>query len=185
MKLRGYVIALTLTSAALFSLHLAADAQAPAEPLFYKLANPKLWSLDLEIAAELEIDGPEHFQFSESEDIDLNFVPIDDDLLASFKERGEAQFVKDIMSGKNRINAMFAVADSFLVSKEISDLDGGGKLLTLRLRQVIDDEFFTVEKWFIYPKTALQVSFRHSVKADRELVTKAEAEFNKIQVRQR
>jgi hypothetical protein len=143
-----------------------------------KFPEPALWSRDTEVGTE--IVGPEHYYFTGTTDIDLNLVPIEDDLSASLKERGEAQFVKDTMRGKNTVNTMFGADESKLLSHSLKPA-AGGQVLEINTSQKIDGvEFLILEKYFVYPKEAVHLALRWPKYFDAQKVTAAKAAFSRV-----
>lgn len=153
-------------------------ASSSLPQIVYQLPEPTLWGRDLEAGAE--IVGPEHYYFAGTTNIDLNIVPIEDDLLNSLKTRGEKQIVLDMMHGKNTINAMFAAEDSILIShnsKPIAD----GQLLELATTQKIGTEQFRIlEKYFIFNNESVHLELRWPASADPEKVKLAQKNFASI-----
>lgn len=189
--LASVVLMFLMTSVFVFS----DTAQSVLPQLSYKIPEPKLWLKHND--PEISLVGPAHYYFNQTEDIDLNIVPIDDDLLTSLNERGEKNFIDDIMRGKNQINQMFAAQPSKLVSYKVTNISasdratasevvqqagGEGKLLELRLTQVLGDEEHNIlERFFIYPKQAINFQLRSKKSSDPNKVKQAEKLFVQIQ----
>ena len=110
----------------------------------------------------------------------MNYLPIEDDLSASLKERGEAQFVKDAMRGKNLINTMFGAAETRLLNHKLKTVPNG-QLLEINTTQKIDgEEFLILERYFIYPKEAVHLELRWAKSASAEKVLQAQKAFSRV-----
>lgn len=154
-------------------------AESSLPHLTYQLPQAQKWKRFKDF--DLDLAGPKQYYFSDTDNIDLNVVPIDDDLLTSLTERGEKQFVQDIMKGKNAINQMFAVGESKLIEYKISNGKSGEKILSLRTeQQIVNENFYVIEKYFIYPKQAVNFQLRFKQSSDQVLVKQAAALFEQI-----
>lgn len=153
-----------------------ASSSIPA--LRYQVPEAAQWSRDKDLQTELI--GPEHYYFGKTENIDLNIIPIEDDLLSSLNTRGAEQFVSDIMHGKNSINTMFGADESKLVSKNLS-MVGEARVLEIKTTQAIETKNFTIlEKYYIYQNQAVNFQLRWSEDADPKELKTAQALFAKI-----
>jgi hypothetical protein len=159
------------------------NADSTLPQIVYQLPEPSLWKRDTAIGTELA--GPEHYYFNQTDNIDLNIVPIEDDLLDSLKTRGAQQFTQDIMSGKNHINTMFGAEDTKLISSELKSFNGA-YILELRTEQKIEKLTLSVlEKYFIYKGQAVNFQLRWQNDSDVQNVKKAQLVFNKMTVQAR
>ena len=155
------------------------NAESSLPHLTYQLPQAQKWKRFKDF--DLDLAGPKQYYFSDTEDIDLNVVPIDDDLLTSLNERGEKQFVEDIMRGKNAINQMFAVGETKLIEYKISNGASGQKILSLKTeQQIVNEYFYVIEKYFIYPKQAVNFQLRFSQNSDQALAKQAQTLFEQI-----
>lgn len=155
------------------------SAESSLPHLTYQLPQAQKWKRFKDF--DLDLAGPKQYYFSETDNIDLNVVPIDDDLLTSLNERGEKTFVEDIMRGKNAINQMFAVGDTKLIEYKLTAGQSGEKVLSLKTEQKIENEtFYITEKYFIYPKQAVNFQLRFSQSSDQKLVKQASDLFEQI-----
>jgi hypothetical protein len=155
------------------------NAESSLPHLTYQLPQAQKWKRFKDF--DLDLAGPKQYYFSDTDNIDLNVVPIDDDMLTSLTQRGEKQFVEDIMRGKNAINQMFAVGDSKLIDYKLSTGSAGQKILSLRTeQQIVNETFYVIEKYFIYPKQAVNFQLRFNQSSDQALVKQATALFEQI-----
>jgi hypothetical protein len=124
--------------------------------------------------------GPEHYLFGGTPNIDLNIVPMDEDLLKQLSTRGASQFVADTLQGKNKINKMFGVGETKLVDYKLmaaKDL----RILQIRSRQTIGiDKIQTVEKYYFYKNTTLHLELRWQDDSDQRKVKQALKEFSQM-----
>jgi hypothetical protein len=153
-------------------------AESSLPHLTYQLPQAQKWKRFKDF--DLDLAGPKQYYFSETDNIDLNVVPIDDDLLTSLTERGEKQFIEDIMRGKNAINQMFGVGETLLISYQVVGAPDK-KVLSLKTQQKIENEiFYITEKYFIYPKQAVNFQLRYKQSSDQNLVKQAALLFEQI-----
>lgn len=177
MKKKLFLAAAVFVAFALLLQNQNAESSLPH--LTYQLPQAQKWKRFKDF--DLDLAGPKQYYFSETDNIDLNVVPIDDDLLTSLTQRGEKQFVQDIMRGKNAINQMFAVGDSKLIEYKLSTGKAGEKILTLRTeQQIVNETFYVTEKYFIYPKQAVNFQLRFKQSSDQALVKQAAVLFEQI-----
>lgn len=133
----------------------------------YFLPEPQKWSRDYDVQAD--ISGPKHFYFKDSENIDLNVIPIDDDLSASLNTRGVDQFIQDVLEGKNLINDTFGVGRTEVLTYNLKK-EKDHQILEISCQQMIEDEKVeTLERYYIYPHYAVhaQLRWRNSAGADK------------------
>ena len=156
------------------------QATSSLPQIVYQLPQPKLWQRDLEIAEEIEWVGPEHFYFAGTDNIDLNVMPIDDDLYKSFLERGEKQFIKDTMRGKNLIDGMFGVEPAQLVKHTSQKLNDAIILEINTTQRLPDGQYEILEKYFIYPGQAINFQLRWPQTADGKKVLEAQNAFAQL-----
>lgn len=168
----------SVLTAGLIFLFYQNQAVSSLPQVVLQLPEPALWQRDLSVGTD--IVGPEHYYFNGTTDIDLNYVPIEDDLSVSLKERGEAQFVKDTMRGKNLINSMFGADSTRLLSHTLKTLPGG-QLLEINTAQKIDgEEFLILERYFIFPNEAVHLELRWAKSASAEKVLLAQKAFSRV-----
>lgn len=176
MKKKLFLAGAIFIATALILQNQTAESSLPH--LTYQLPQAQKWKRFKDF--DLDLAGPKQYYFSETDNIDLNVVPIDDDLLTSLNERGDQQFVKDIMRGKNAINQMFGVGDTVLISYQVVS-SADKKVLSLKTQQKIENEsFYIIEKYFIYPKQAVNFQLRYKQSSDQNLVKQAAALFEQI-----
>lgn len=180
MRKKLILAILTVFSSILFFQN-RANSDLPV--ISYQLPEPALWKRDEEIGTE--IIGPEHYYFEQTEDIDLNIVPIDDDLAESLKTRGQEQFIKDIMNGKNAINGMFGIEPVQLVSSELKTENGAQVLYLNTTQRIENDQFEILEKYFIYKGQAVNFQLRWPQTANAEQIKKAQKIFGQISLQAR
>ena len=157
-----------------------ADAESGAPVLVYRIPDISKWSRDHEM--DTEIVGPKHFYFSDTDNIDLNIVPIDDDLQKSLASRGTDVFVKEALGAKNMINRMFTVGESELVDFKLQS-KAGIQELQMRCKQNIEGlQIQTLEKYFIVKGQALHAELRWQNNSDMEKVKQATKLFSEMTV---
>lgn len=158
-------------------------AQSTLPALSYQLPSPASWQRDLDV--EVDMIGPEHYYFEKNEDIDLNIVPIEDDLAESLRTRGLEQFLQDILLGKNMINRIFDVDDVVLLSHELTQ-QNGAQVLRIRTTQRVEEEQLQIEeKYFIYPGQAVNFQLRWSQNANADQLRRAQQAFEQISMQSR
>ncbi|MGZ3725163.1 MAG: hypothetical protein ACXWQQ_05155 [Pseudobdellovibrio sp.] len=146
----------------------------------YFLPDAKKWSRDTDVVAD--ISGPKHFYFLDTENIDLNVVPIDDDLASSIRSRGVDQFVKDILTGKNYIDAVFGVNKTEILSYNLVK-EKGRQILEINSRQLLSEGMVeSTEKYYIYPGRTIQTQLNWKKAADPAQVKEARKLFADFRV---
>lgn len=182
MKKHPYLKALGLFAVIGFVfLQLGAHGAVPAPELVSSAGNSASWLRDVEVSPVST--GAEHYTWKTDPSIDLNVMPVHDDLLASFKKSGVDEFVKDLLVGKNYANHLFGVGETELIQKSVQQ-SGGLEILTLQLRQKIADDqtIETKEKYFIAEGRAFQIGLRWEKGSDPKAKALADQDFENIQV---
>ncbi len=146
----------------------------------YFLPEVKKWSRDLEVDAD--ISGPKHFYFSETEDIDLNVVPVDDDIATSLNSRGADQFIEDILSGKNYVNDMLGAGKIEVLSYNLTKAKDH-QILEINSRQLLSDGMTeSVERFYIYPSRSIHTQLNWRKSSDPKKVKEAKSLFAQFKV---
>lgn len=156
-----------------FTIFYSFDSLAENKNTIIKFEKPdsNLWKIEND--EDNKDLGPEHYTFKKNEKIELNIVPITDDLFSQIKSKGKKQFIKDTMEGKNLINNLFGVGKSKIISTKWID-SNDKEILELCVQQKIEkDTIESFEKYFIFPSKALHIEIRYSKDIDNKQIEEA------------
>ncbi len=159
-------------------------AQSNNPPLQVQLPTPASWRPDLEDEMDPEIEGESHFYFSDTTNIDLEVIRIDDNTLDdSLKQRGPDQFVQDILEGKNIANNAFDAAKTELLNYTLLQGQDGHQILELHCAQEYEDgKVETLERFYIYDNFAAHAQLRWRLAADPAKVKEALKQFAALRI---
>lgn len=159
-------------------------AQSNNPPLQVQLPTPAVWTPDLEDDMDPEIEGESHYYFSDTTNIDLEVIRIDDDNLDdSLKQRGPDQFVQDILEGKNIANNAFNASPTVMLNYSLMQDKDGHQILEIHCSQDYEDgKVETLERYYIYDNFAAHAQLRWRLAADPEKVKEAKKQFAALRI---